>query len=75
MLGLLVIIVVSWGLLHLILNKNIESIGIVPSGKRTIQFVIGMVFIMIITLLNIYIETIVLDIDWKLQYSINFYYS
>lgn len=73
MLGLLVIIVVSWGLLHLILNKNIESIGIVPSGKRTIQFVIGMVFIMIITLLNIYIETIVLDIDWKLQYSINYH--
>ncbi len=72
MLGLLVIIIVSWGLLYLVLNKNIKAIGIVPTTKRAIQFIIGLVFVIIITLLNIYIETIVLDIDWKLQSSINY---
>ncbi|WP_405208011.1 CPBP family intramembrane glutamic endopeptidase [Aquimarina sp. LLG6339-5] len=72
MLGLLVIIVVSWGLLHFIENKNIDVLGIVPTGKRVLQFIIGAVFIMIITLLNIYIETIVLNIDWELQSSTNY---
>ena len=72
MLGLLVIIVVSWVLLHFIEKKNIEVLGIVPTGKRVIQFVIGMVFIMLVTLLNIYVETLVLKVDWEMQSSINY---
>ncbi|WP_298421315.1 CPBP family intramembrane glutamic endopeptidase [uncultured Kordia sp.] len=72
MLGLLVIIVVSWALLYFIANKNIEVLGIVPTGKRIIQFIIGIVVIMPISLLNIYIETIVLNIEWELQSSINY---
>ena len=72
MVGLLVIIVVSWVLLHFIEKKNIEILGVIPYGKRIIQFFIGMVFIMLMNLLNIYIETIVLKIDWELQPSINY---
>ena len=72
MLGLLIIIVVSWVLLHFIEKKNIEVLGIIPTGKRMVQFLIGLVFIMLITLLNIYIETIVLKIDWQFQTSINY---
>ena len=72
MLGLLVIIVVSWVLLHFIEKKNIEVLGIIPYGKRIAQFFIGMVFVMLITLLSIYIETLVLKVDWKMQSSINY---
>ena len=72
MLGLLVIIVVSWVLLHFIEKKNIEVLGIIPYGNRIVQFLIGLVFIMLITLLNIYIETIVLKIDWQLKTSIKY---
>lgn len=72
MLGLLVIIVVSWGLLHFAENKNIEALGVIPYGNRIVQFLIGLVFIMLVTLLNIYIETNVLKIDWQLQTSINY---
>lgn len=72
MLGLLVIIVVSWVLLYFIEKKNIEALGIVPTGKRIIQFVIGVVFIMLVTLLNIYVETLVLKVDWEMQSSINY---
>lgn len=43
MLGLLVIIVVSWVLLHFIEKRNIEALGIIPYGKRIIQFLIGLI--------------------------------
>lgn len=72
MLGLLVIIVVSWVLLRFAEKKNIEVLGIIPYGNRIVQFLIGLAFIMLITLLNIYIETIVLKIDWQLKTSINY---
>lgn len=72
MLGLLVIIVVSWVLLHFIEKSNIEVLGIIPYGNRIVQLFIGLVFVMLITLLNIYIETLVLKVDWKMQSSINY---
>ena len=72
MLGLLVIIVVSWVLLHFIEKKNIEALGIIPYGKHIIQFLIGMLFIMLINFLTIYIESIVLTVDWELNSSINY---
>ncbi|OIQ16204.1 MAG: CAAX protease family protein [Flavobacterium sp. MedPE-SWcel] len=65
MLGLLVIIVVSWGLLYLIEKKNITALGIVPNQKRVIQFLLGFLFISIITLCTIYIETLIKSIVWE----------
>ncbi|MDT0559632.1 CPBP family intramembrane glutamic endopeptidase [Ichthyenterobacterium sp. W332] len=72
MLGLLVIIVISWLLLHVIEKKSMKVLGILPTGKRIIQFLLGTLFIMLVTLLNIYVETIVLNVDWKMQTSINY---
>ena len=72
MVGLLVIIVVSWVLLRLIEKKNIEVLGIIPYPKRVMQFLIGMLFLMLINLLGIYIETRVLKVDWELNSSINY---
>ena len=72
MLGLLVIIVVSWVLLYFIEKENIEALGIIPYGKRIIQFLTGILFITLVILLNIYIENIFLKVDWKLQTSINY---
>ena len=72
MLGLLVIIVISWVLLCLIEKKNIDALGIIPYGNRIIQFLIGMFFIALIVLLKIYIESLVLNVEWKIKPSINF---
>jgi len=72
MLGLLVIIVISWILLYFIEKKNIEVLGFIPCGKRIIQFVIGLGFIVFINLIRIYIEQILLDVDWKLNTKINY---
>ncbi len=65
MLGLFVIIIVSWVLLHFIEKKNIEVLGIIPYPKRVIQFLIGFIIITIIVLLNIYIETIIKKVEWE----------
>ena len=67
MIGLLVIIVISWLLLYFIEKKNIEVLGIIPNLNRLSQFVIGFLIIAIIVLINIYIETIVLKVEWKLN--------
>lgn len=75
MLGLLVIIIVSWVLLHLIEKKNINVLGIVPSFKRLGQFALGFLVISIIVLLNIFFETQILKVEWKLStidYSLMF---
>ncbi len=72
MLGLLVIIVVSWALLYFIEKKNIPVLGIIPNSKRIIQFLIGFVLIVLVGLLMIYIETLVLSVKWQLNPVINY---
>ena len=72
MVGLLVIIVVSWVLLYFIEKENIEALGIIPYGKRIMQFLIGLSFMALINLLVIYIESIILTVDWELKSSVNY---
>jgi membrane protease YdiL (CAAX protease family) len=72
MIGLLVILVVSWVLLHFIEKKNIEILGIIPYPKRLLQLLIGMVFMMMICLIWIVIETYVLDVEWQQNDTINY---
>lgn len=67
MLGLLLIIVVSWGLLYSIEKKSIMVLGIVPSQKRVVQFLIGFLFIGLVSLLTIYIETKAKSINWEFK--------
>jgi len=72
MVGLLVIIIISWVLLHFIEKKNIAVLGIIPSPKRIIQFLIGFLIIVLINLSMIYIETIVKSVSWELKSSIDY---
>lgn len=67
MLGLLVIILISWMLLHFMEKKSLAILGILPNTNRIIQFLIGCLLITIIVVINIYIETIIAKIDWKLN--------
>lgn len=69
MLGLLVIIVISWLLLRFIEKQNIEVLGVIPNKQRIIQFTLGFVFVVLICLLSIYIETLVLNVEWKVNDS------
>lgn len=67
MLGLLVILVISWGLLYLFEREHISVLGLIPSPKRTTQFIIGIMVISLILLINIYQETLVRNLVWKVN--------
>jgi len=47
-------------------------LGIIPNRKRSIQFLIGFISMVLISLLTIYIESIILKVDWMLKSSINY---
>lgn len=72
MLGLLVIIVISWVLLHLIEKKNIEALGIIPTRKRSVHFFIGFTIMIVICLISIFIESFILKVVWKQNDTINY---
>lgn len=67
MLGLLIIIVISWLLLQFFEKKSIDALGIMPSVNRAFQFFVGFIVISLIVLINIYVETRILNIDWELK--------
>ncbi len=72
MLGLLVIIVISWVLLRFIGKENLKVLGIATNQKQVLQFIIGCLFIMLTNVLIIYAESIVLKVDWELNNVINY---
>lgn len=65
MLGLLVILVISWGLLYLFEREHLNVLGLIPSPKRMSQFLIGIIAISLILLINIYQETLIRNLVWK----------
>lgn len=65
MIGLLVILLISWGLLFLIEKKNLNAIGIFPGKNRLLQFAIGLVMIVVFCLMLIFIETRLKSIKWQ----------
>ena len=65
MLGIFVILLISWGLLYLIEKEHLDILGIIPIFTRVSQFTIGFCFICLVILIKIYIETQVEEIEWK----------
>lgn len=67
MLGLLVILLISWGLLFLFEKKNLKVLGLIPTVTRLSQYTTGFVFMVVILLSLIGIETYVKSIQWQQQ--------
>ena len=63
MIGLVVILLISWGLLFLFEKKNLNAIGLVPNGKRLLQIAFGLLLIVLICLILLGIETQVKSIE------------
>jgi len=72
MIGLVIIIIISWGLLYFIEKKSIEVLGVIPYPNRIVQFLVGIVFITLTVLLIIFIESIILKVNWQLNGEINY---
>ncbi|MDT7833520.1 CPBP family intramembrane glutamic endopeptidase [Flavobacteriaceae bacterium S356] len=72
MLGLLVIVAISWILLHFIQKEGLDALGIVPNRVRVYQFFVGFVAMMLIVLLTISIESFIAKIQWSQHSQINY---
>lgn len=64
MIGILVILGISWGLLYFFEKENLLALGFFPPSKRLTQFVIGFAFTCLLNLLCLFIETNVKAIEW-----------
>jgi membrane protease YdiL (CAAX protease family) len=54
MLGILVVIVISWLILRLISKEQLTVIGIRPNNFRLIEFTIGLLLTAIVSFINLY---------------------
>jgi membrane protease YdiL (CAAX protease family) len=72
MIGILVLLIVSWVLLHFIENKNLMVLGVLPIKKSIFEFSVGMVFVVFVTLIFVGLDTLVFSIQWKLSSSIDY---
>ena len=71
MIGIIVILGISWLLLHFIVEKNLTALGIFPIGKRIKQFTIGLIVMGLINIVFIYAESIIKSKVWEINPSLN----
>ncbi len=64
MLGIVVILGVSWLLLYFIQKENLAILGFFPIKKRLLQFGLGLLFIFLVRLLFVFIETKIHSSVW-----------
>ena len=66
----LLLLLVSWLLLWLVYKKHLEAIGVIPTGKRLKQFLIG--FVITAACCNLYflLAAFIANDNWKLNESI-----
>jgi membrane protease YdiL (CAAX protease family) len=72
MIGILIILGVSWLLLYYFEKENLHVLGYSPIKKRMGQFILGFIFICFLNLIFIYIETQIKSISWISNSSFNY---
>ncbi len=70
MVGILVILIISWIALHLIEKKNLLSLGVLPIAKRLKQFLIGFLITAILCVGVQYFEAFLKSSTWVLNETI-----
>lgn len=72
MLGILVILAVSWLLLYLIERQSLLVLGIFPSRKRAGQFFTGVLVTFTLCLILQFFESLVRSAEWRVNESLSF---
>ena len=65
MLGIIVILAVSWLLLHFIEKENPLVLGVLPVKQRIFEWFVGLSFIVLLRIVFLYIETEARQIVWE----------
>lgn len=65
MLGILIILLVSWALLHFMANKNLMVLGPTPVPLRLLQFALGFLLLFVLSLVTVLTDTWIYSIQWQ----------
>tara|TARA_R100000935_G_scaffold27288_1_gene47405 strand:- start:80177 stop:80881 length:705 start_codon:yes stop_codon:yes gene_type:complete len=71
MIGILIILILSWGLLYVFEKKDLRTLGPFPLTKRILQFITGLFFTLILNGIVVYIQSEISQRTWTLQPSIH----
>lgn len=72
MLGIIVILGISWLLLHFVEGKNLTALGLFPISKRIKELTIGFLVMGLIHLIFIYAESVIKSMEWAINPSVSF---
>lgn len=72
MLGIFIILLLSWLLLFYFEKENLLALGILPLSKTVLQFCIGFCFIALVRLAFVYVETKLHHIQWIFNSAFSF---
>jgi membrane protease YdiL (CAAX protease family) len=72
MLGLILLLSVTFGLSYLYFKNTVDVIGLMPNRNRIVLFGGGFLFASILVLLNCLIESSIFSAEWKLNEPVNF---
>jgi len=72
MIGIVVIFLASWLLLYFFESKGLNVLGIFPLKKTIIEFIFGIFYIFLITLIVIGIDTYTYKIEWNINTNIDY---
>ena len=67
MIGILVLLAFSWGLLYLLENKSLLALGFYPTKKQLAQFLISFLFAGLLCFLYLYSESILKNSTWTIN--------
>ncbi|WP_432411940.1 CPBP family intramembrane glutamic endopeptidase [Rasiella sp. SM2506] len=70
MIGIIIILIVSWALLYLLQKKNLCVLGIFPIKKRVLQGILGFFFALLLNGLMVFIYSEIAQQTWSAQPSI-----
>lgn len=70
MIGILVILAISWLLLYFIEKKHITALGLLPVGKRLKQFGIGFLITAVLCVLTQILEAFLREASWRVNEAI-----
>lgn len=67
MLGIVILLALSWLLLHFIENKNLLALGLMPPAKRIRQFTVSFILTALLCFLAQYLEAFFKDSSWVIN--------
>ncbi len=70
MIGILIILIISWALLYLFEKKNLLVLGVYPFKTRILECIIGFFFSLVLNGLIVFIYSEITKQSWSLQSSI-----